>query len=233
MRTSPRNQDDTNSASEASPCAGDGENAETGRRRRRRRRRGGRRNEEFSDASPTSDVGAEDHVERHEAEESAPHRGPRVVRQIEITEPQEVGARQKQQVASHARRGDDHSDHWRSRPTPADPFAGASLDIFDMIEESPVIMDMSLAVQEAEITPSPALASSEEPKRRRGPRRGLRRGRGRRSDTTSPVTEVIDVTPPAIAAPQDAPSNHAEISDHAAEPDAPSEATPRAARRDA
>ncbi|XAO71652.1 MAG: Rne/Rng family ribonuclease [Acetobacteraceae bacterium] len=220
-------QDDANSASEASSGAGDGENVETGRRRRR----GGRRNEEFSDASPASDVGAEDHAERHEVEESAPHRGPRVVRQIEITEPQEVAARQKQQVASHARRGDDHGDHWRSRPTPADPFAGASFDIFDMIEESPVIMDVSSAVQEAEITPPPAPVSSEKPEGRRNPRRGLRRGRGRRSDTPSPVTEVIDATSPAITAPQDAPSNHVAISDHAAEPDAPSEATPRPAPR--
>lgn len=226
-----RYQDDATSAPDAPPTAGDGENAETGRRRRRRRRRGGRRNEEFSDASSASDDAGDDGTERHEADEATPHRGPRVVRQIEITEPQEVAARQKQQVASHARRGDDQGDHWRSRPTPADPFAGASFDIFDMIEESPVIMDVSPPVQEAEITPPPAAASAEKPEGRRGPRRGLRRGRGRRNDTPSPVSEAIDAPPPATTAPQEAPSNHAEISDHAAVPDAPSEATPRPAPR--
>ncbi|MEE8661570.1 Rne/Rng family ribonuclease [Acetobacteraceae bacterium EV16G] len=148
-------QDDAHSTPDAPQSAGDGENAETGRRRRRRRRRGGRRNEESSDASSASDDAEDDGAERHAAEEATPHRGPRVVRQIEITEPQEVAARQKQQVVPHARRGDDQGDHWRSRPTPADPFAGASFDIFDMIEESPVIMDVSPPVQEAEVPPPP------------------------------------------------------------------------------
>ncbi|MEE8661569.1 hypothetical protein CGLAMM_09525 [Acetobacteraceae bacterium EV16G] len=45
------------------------------------------------------------------------------------------------------------------------------------------------------------------------------------------MTEATDAPPPAIAASQDAPPVQAETSDHAAAPDALSEATPRPAPR--
>lgn len=225
---------DAGSPSQDAPHGlGDGEASEPGRRRRRRRRRGGRRNEEFSDHPSTLDDESDDiDAEREMDEADAPSlpRAPRVVRQIEITESQEVTARQKQQNTVHNRHSAALDGAWRSRPTPADPFAGASFDIFDMIEESPVIMDVSSSEVDKEMPPISPAISVGKPENRRGPRRGLRRGRGRRSDASQSRGELPDIAPSAPlahAVEQNALSDRDEAQEVIAPPDTPDETTKR------
>ncbi|GBQ84870.1 ribonuclease E/G [Asaia krungthepensis] len=155
----------------------EGGREEGGRRRRRRRRRNGRRSDEFREGQGRDDqqrdatAGIE---EEAEVEENAPEQAPTEESSLSEAEAlivpgrrrmrtRRVSREERAEPAREARPTEERRNaperketRWEG-PTPANPFGGASFDIFDMIEQAESRLGAPSALN---TEPKPTLAES-------------------------------------------------------------------------